>query len=114
MTDAVKARLFKPFFTTKEKGKELGWALPRFTASSVKRRRYRNRDRVGSWHDLPDLLPQIDAQAQDKDKDKDKDVVLQGTETVLLVEDEEAFAVLGRALTVNRYFVLTAATGRRR
>jgi PAS domain S-box-containing protein len=109
MTDEVKTHLFEPFFTTKEQGKGTGLGLA--TVFGI----IKQSGGAVEVESAPDhgtifriYLPQIDEKAQDKDKD----VVPQGNETVLLVEDDESIRRLAaRALTINGYFVLTAADG---
>jgi CheY-like chemotaxis protein len=111
MDEATRARAFEPFFTTKgEKGTGLGLA----TVYGVVRQ--------GGGHLVVDsepgrgttfriYLPRIDGDAAGG-PDAGGQSLPRGTETVLLVEDEEAVRTLTRqALAACGYRVLEAADG---
>lgn len=111
--DAVKARLFEPFFTTKGPGKGTGLGLAvvhgvvkqaggHVTVESV----------VGAGTTFRILFPEAPETAP-KLGSAQGTALRRGTETVLLVEDEDAVRTLCRiALESQGYVVIAAARGR--
>jgi CheY-like chemotaxis protein len=114
MTDQAKTHLFEPFFTTKEKGKGTGLGLA--TVYGIVKQSGGDIDAEsapGRGTTFNIYLPQMAGLPKDEDKENDESVALSGSETILLVEDEEVIRGLGvRILTANGYTVLTAANGR--
>ena len=110
----TKARLFEPFFTTKEQGKGTGLGLA--TVYGIVRQ---SGGYVYVYSELGEgtafriYLPQASAGAVEASELRASRPVMGGSETVLLVEDEEAVrAVAIAALRQYGYHVLTAANGR--
>jgi signal transduction histidine kinase len=111
MTEEVRARLFEPFFTTKEKGRGTGLGLAtvhnivtqhggQITVSSA----------PGQGSTFRVYLPAILEPAATLPLRRESDIVAGGTETILLVEDEETVRVLLRhILSGQGYTVLVAA-----
>ncbi|MBU1244796.1 response regulator [Myxococcota bacterium] len=114
MDEAVRARIFEPFFTTKEKGKGTGLGLAMVygivqqsggaigvsskPGHGTTFRIYLPRDVSGDA--APDLVPASPTRKTT------------GTETILVVEDEDALRkVIHRALSGGGYNVMTAAEG---
>jgi len=113
MTDEVKTHLFEPFFTTKEMGKGTGlglcmvYGIVKQSGGDIK-----VESSLDHGTTFRIYFSQIEARTQSKDKDEKKDSVLQGNETILLVEDEGLLRDLGkRTLAANGYTVLIAAKG---
>lgn len=120
MTEDVKAHLFEPFFTTKEKGKGTGLGLA--TCYGIIRRSggfisVDSKPNQGATFEI--YFPQIkQAKASSKNqkqKDETDDAhaeLPQGTETVLLAEDEPAVRNLTAHVLRNQgYKVIEAANG---
>ena len=116
ITDEVKEHLFEPFFTTKEKGKGTGLGLA--TVFGIVKQSGGDIE-VESEPDEGTVFkiyfPYIEAVIPDKDPDKDKDLngVITGSETILLVEDEDNLRRLGeRLLRMSGYTVIVATGGK--
>ncbi len=98
MTDEVKSRIFQPFFTTKPKGRGTGLGL---ATCSVVVKHYGGaiqfESEVGHGTTFRVLIPQVQPPAMNLDFSFD-DEPLSGTETILLVEDDEAIRAVTAAI----------------
>ena len=113
MDAATKARIFEPFFTTKEQGRGTGLGLAMvygFVQQSdghIEVESAVGKGTTFSIH-LPLAAEQPEVAAPRLEKKPD----VRGTETILLVEDEEAVRRLAkRSLTTRGYTVLEAKDG---
>jgi signal transduction histidine kinase/ligand-binding sensor domain-containing protein/CheY-like chemotaxis protein len=111
MTAAVRDRVFEPFFTTKEQGKGTGLGLSTVYGSVKQSGGFvavESELGVGSTFSV--YLPRTEESDETRTA-SDIDALLSGSETVLLVEDEDAVRRLGsRVLARAGYTVLTAAS----
>jgi len=114
MDAATQARIFEPFFTTKEKGKGTGLGLA--TVYGIVKQ-------SGGWiwvYSEPGhgtsfkvYLPRVAEAAAPAAPSPVPPVSVRGSETVLLVEDEEMIRhLVQKVLKANGYTVLVAASGR--
>jgi signal transduction histidine kinase len=113
MTDAVKARIFEPFFTTKPFGKGTGLGLA--TVYGIVQQSHgciEVHSEAGRGSTFRICLPALDVQTRaaiDRAANIDD---LRGSETILVVEDNEsARALTAEALTRGGYRVIEAANG---
>jgi PAS domain S-box-containing protein len=113
MSDGVKKRIFEPFFTTKEAGKGTGLGLA--TVYGIVKQAgghvevYSETDQGTTFKVY---FPPAAEGARPAGSAPGLALAPRGTETVLLVEDEESVRGLARiALQANGYTVLEAATG---
>jgi len=113
MDEATKARVFEPFFTTKEQGKGTGLGLS--TAYGIVKQSdgyisvYSERG-IGSTFKV--YLPRMDSVRDTPSVPPAASVTDRGSETVLLVEDEEGVRKLvGGILARHGYRVLEASSG---
>ncbi|HYC52582.1 MAG TPA: ATP-binding protein, partial [Gemmatimonadaceae bacterium] len=114
MDDATIQHIFDPFFTTKESGKGTGLGLA--TVYAITERSggvvtVRSAPREGAEFSI--YLPRIDAAAEHYASGANLPLPPRGTETLLLVEDDDAVRVLSaRILERHGYTVLIARDGK--
>jgi two-component system, cell cycle sensor histidine kinase and response regulator CckA len=113
MSEQTQARIFEPFFTTKEVGKGTGLGLA--TVYGIVKQSEGNiwvYSEVGQGTTFKVYLPRIDEAAVEYKRTEEDEGSLQGTETILLAEDEEMVRKLsGQVLQMYGYKVLEAANG---
>jgi two-component system, cell cycle sensor histidine kinase and response regulator CckA len=112
MTDAVKAHLFEPFFTTKRPGAGTGLGLPTvygIVKQSSGHIEVESEPGVGTTFRI--YLPRTEEAPKEEGKNG-VGAVVQGSETVLLAEDEDGVrALIRKVLQAGGYAVLEASDG---
>jgi two-component system, cell cycle sensor histidine kinase and response regulator CckA len=110
---ATQARAFEPFFTTKGAGKGTGLGLS--TVYGIVKQSGGSIEfysEIGRGTSFKVYLPRVDDPAQTLARRSDDGQVSGGSETILLVEDDDAVRALARTiLTGYGYCVLEAASG---
>lgn len=113
MTPEVRSHIFEPFFTTKPAGRGTGLGLS--TILGVVKQsggEIEVESEPGKGTAFFIYLPLAAPPEQPADKPREKPASLSGTETVLLVEDDQMLRRLGeRLLRESGYTVLAAADG---
>ncbi|MDQ3818479.1 MAG: ATP-binding protein [Acidobacteriota bacterium] len=114
MDEQVKARIFEPFFTTKELGKGTGLGLS--TIYGIVKQSEGNiwvYSEPGMGTTFKVYLPRVDEAGQEAQRAPVEANLPRGSETILLVEDEETVRELIRqVLVMQGYRVLQAANGK--
>jgi CheY-like chemotaxis protein len=110
---ATQARMFEPFFTTKAQGKGTGLGLSTVYGIVVQSQGHIEvESRPGSGTTFRIYLPSVDEEPEGPAFALKASGSLQGSETILLVEDEELVRGVTRAmLSTNGYRVLVAGSG---
>ncbi len=113
MTPEVKERIFEPFFTTKEKGKGTGLGLS--TVYGIVKQSGGNiwvYSEPGQGTTFKIYFPRVDEPLDDVEKIVVQEELPRGSETILVVEDnEEVLKLAVRVLEKQGYNVLEASTG---
>ncbi len=117
MDEEIRSHLFEPFFTTKEKGKGTGLGLATvYGIVSQSGGHIRVESAPGRGSVFQVYLPRVESPGEGISSAAEPDrsgIPSTGTETVLLVEDEEVVRLLAREiLRMNGYTVLEARHGR--
>ena len=111
MDGAIKARLFEPFFTTKEVGRGTGLGLA--TVYGIVKQSGGHiwaYSEPGHGATFKVYLPRVQSPIEELKKEVPATGTLEGTETILLAEDEELLRPLARALLAKLgYRVLEAS-----
>ena len=114
MTDAIRHRVFEPFFTTKAEGRGTGLGLATVYGIVKQSTGYiwvSSAPGAGATFDI--YLPRVDEKAPPLVTGlEERNEYPRGTETILLLEDEESLRqVTCECLTTNGYNVLQAGRG---
>ena len=109
----TQARIFEPFFTTKEQNKGTGLGLSSvYGVVNQSGGHIRVYSELGQGTVFKIYLPRVDEEAQQIARQHAEERSYRGSETVLLVEDEESLRSLTRQfLEQNGYQVIEAAHG---
>jgi two-component system, cell cycle sensor histidine kinase and response regulator CckA len=113
MDEATRAHMFEPFFTTKELGQGTGLGLATVYGIVEQSKGHISvESKPGQGTRFSILLPRLAPQAASGGEEVRSDTVLHGTETVLLVEDDDAARGLWREMLESLgYQVLEASNG---
>jgi CheY-like chemotaxis protein len=113
MSEATRARIFEPFFTTKEAGKGTGLGLS--TVFGIVQQSNGNiltESQLGKGSSFRIFLPRSAAVPEKSPEAVATSHLLRGSETVLVVEDQDQVRTLVRGiLDRNGYKVLEASSG---
>jgi two-component system, cell cycle sensor histidine kinase and response regulator CckA len=113
MTPEVKARLFEPFFTTKPATKNTGLGLATVYGIVVQSGGYIwVESETGKGTTFKICFPRVELEEDSTDQPAPPSGSTRGSETILLVEDEDAVrSVAARVLGNQGYTVVQAANG---
>jgi CheY-like chemotaxis protein len=112
MTEATRGRIFEPFFTTKDGGKGTGLGLSVAYGIVKNHRGFIDVESVLGTGTTFSLYLPVAREAAGHTEELDQDEAPGGTETILVIEDDEVLLrLVGVLLTENGYKVLAARDG---
>jgi two-component system cell cycle sensor histidine kinase/response regulator CckA len=112
MTEATRGRIFEPFFTTKEGGNGTGLGLSVAYGIVKNHRGFIDVESVPGTGSTFSLYLPVARDAADHAEELDQDEAPGGTETILVIEDDEVLLrLVGAFLKEKGYKVLTARDG---
>jgi|GEM_PF-368462 PAS domain S-box-containing protein len=113
MTDEVKQHIFEPFFTTKEQGNGTGLGLATcFGIIQQSNGHIHFESQVDEGAEFTIYLPRVQGAEEPASRREVPVSLPQGTETILLAEDEPSLRqLMARVLRTQGYTVLEAADG---
>ncbi|MEW6721042.1 MAG: PAS domain S-box protein [Thermodesulfobacteriota bacterium] len=114
MDDALQRRVFEPFFTTKKMGRGTGLGLSTVYGIVKQHNGWINLDsRPGKGTTFCAFFPEAEGAVAEPERPVDTSRPMEGTETVLFVDDEELIRDLGRmVLESYGYKVFLAGDGK--
>jgi len=111
MDSAILARIYEPFYTTKEPGRGTGWGSRWSTDHQAAQGLCRSRERTAPGCDLP-VVPADHEVEAGHEAAGERTVPQGGSETILVVEDQEqVLRLVAQMLGERGYRVLTALSG---
>ncbi len=113
MDRATQTHLFEPFFTTKERGRGTGLGLATVYGIIKQSKGFIYvYSEVGKGTTFKLYFPRIDIKPKEKSAGKSHDQKLEGTERILVLEDEQqVLSIIESMLNRRGYSVLTAKSG---
>ncbi len=110
MSEEVLPHLFEPFFTTKEEGKGTGLALATVYGIIKQTGGYiTSKSELGKGTSFEILLPRLESEAEKAEGAREPESTTQGTEKILLVEDNEMVRDLAYKVLSNQGYDVSLA-----